>query len=429
MNRLLKTLAGLTALSLTACLGETVAYTGPEVCPGFYDDLPVVTPPASASAPLSTISKESVENSNEFALKFYLANSKENRKNVCVSPFSVSSVLAMIANGDTGVGRDEILTLLGFEASESGLNTLNTYYQTLLSNLPNIEEGVTCNFTNTLWCDPMLHPINKSFMQTIADHYYACKVDIAPGGESGKDAINRFVSQNTNGLINEFLKSPLNIDLAFLNTSYFKADWSAPFSKDKTAKGDFHDIDYKTQKIYFMMTNAFAKYAQTEDGTEAVRLNYGKQQQLSMTLILPTTQINHVALDEVLTTENVRQINSNLNYCDIIVKLPKFEVELNSNTFEILKDLGLEEVCTGKASFDMISENAPFVLKNFVHAAKLKVDEDGTEAAAASLGGCWTSVGDEKPPREIVFNRPFIFYIQENTTGSILFIGSVKTFS
>lgn len=432
MNRFLKTLAGITALSLTACLGETVDYAGPEICPG-VPDVPIFYPPEMASAPLTTISQESVENSNEFALKFYLANSKECHGNVCVSPFSVGSVLAMIANGGTGVGRDEILTLLGFEASESGLNALNTHYQTLLSNLPNIEEGISCKFTNSLWCDPMKHPINESFMQTISDHYYAGKIDFAPGGESGKEAINRFVSKNTNGLIKEFLTSPLDIELAFLNTSYFKAGWSYPFFKDKTSKEDFHDIDYKKQNIDFMVNRAILEYAQTEDGTEAVRLNYGDKRQFSMTLILPTTQINHVALDEVLTADNVRQINSNLKHMDIVVKLPKFEVELNNpNTLRILKEIGLEEVCTGKALFSMISENNPFFLKCFVHATKLKVDEEGTEGAAASLGGMdYASPGDEihQKPRKIVFDRPFIFYIQEKTTGSILFIGSVKTFS
>ncbi|MDE6693384.1 MAG: hypothetical protein K2K05_08365 [Muribaculaceae bacterium] len=432
MNRFLKTLAGITALSLTACLGETVDYTGPEICPGF-PDVPVFYPPEMASAPLSTITQESVENSNEFALKFYLANSKECRGNVCVSPFSVGSVLAMIANGGTGTGRDEILSLLGFEESESGLNALNTHYQTLLSNLPNIEEDISCKFTNSLWCDPTLHPINESFMQTISGHYYAGKVDFAPGGESGKAAINEFVSKNTNGLIREFLSSPLDIDLAFLNTSYFKAGWTYPFFKDKTSKEDFHDIDYKKQKTDFMVNRAILEYAQTEDGTEAVRLNYGNKRQFSMTLILPTTLINHVALDEVLTTENVRQINSNFKHMDMKVKLPKFDVGLNNpNTIDILREMGLEQVCTGKAFFSMISENKPFFLKCFVHAAKLKVDEEGTEGAAASLGGMdYASPGDEIPqkPLEIVFNRPFIFYIQENTTGSILFIGSVKTFS
>lgn len=429
MNSFLKTFAGIMALSLASCLGETVDYTGPEICPGFTD-VPILYPPEMASAPLSTVSSESVEGSNEFALNFYLASSKECHGNVCVSPFSVSSVLAMIANGSTGTGRDEILTLLGFEASASGLNALNTHYQTLLSNLPNIEDGISCNFTNSLWCDPMQHSINESFMHTISDYHYAGRVDFAPGGESGKELINRFVSLNTNGLIKEFLSSPLDIDLAFLNTTYFKAGWSEPFSKDNTSKGDFYDIDHKKQETDFMRNNALMGYVRTDDGSEAVRLDYGESRQFSMTFILPTTQINHVALDEVLTADNIRQINNDMIYEYLSLKLPKFELEFNNpNTMKILEEIGLEQVCSGIAFFDKISDD-PFYLNCFIHATKLKVDEEGTEGAAASLGGMETAVGPgSEKPHEIVFDRPFIFYIQESTTGSILFIGSVKTFS
>ncbi len=220
------------------------------------------------------------------------------------------------------------------------------------------------------------------------------------------------------------------MELAFLNTSYFKAGWSEPFFKDLTTKGEFLDINYKKQKPNFMVNSSIMEYARTDDGTEAVRLYYGERRQFSMTFILPTTQINHVALDEALTADNLRQINTGMTYEPLILKLPKFEVELNnSNTMKILEEIGLEQVCTGKAYFDNISDDI-FFLSCFVHAAKLKVDEEGTEAAAASLGGMLNS-GSMNPqnPREIVFNRPFIFYIQEKTTGSILFIGSVKTFS
>lgn len=434
MNRFLKTFLSISTLSLVACNGETVDYTKQEEKPEINTEIPEVAPPIMASAPLNTISHEDVENLNEFALKFYLANSEMTHSNVCVSPFSVGSVLGMIANGSNGIGRNEILTLLGFDASEKGMTTLNTHYQTLLSNLPNIEEDITCNFTNTVWFDPSCYSITNPFKQTITDHYYANEIGISPRGETGREAINQFVSKNTNGLIDRFLSEPLQINMAFLNTSYFKAGWSDGFSKELTTKDIFNDIDYKEQKTDFMSQQGYLQYAQTNDGTEAVRLFYGNTRQLSMTLILPTTNINHVALDEVITSDNLLQINKNLKYEALILKLPKFEVELNNaNTLEILRKIGLEEVCTGKALFNMIVENSSFILKCFVHAAKIKVDEDGTEGAAASLGELIVSAGpggdDTYKPREIVFNRPFIFYIQENTTGSILFIGSVKTFS
>ncbi len=224
---------GFLSLMIVSCTGEKVDYaeppvvTPPEVIPPevaeLPTDLPDVTTPDQATAPLSAIPSETIAKLNEFSLKFYLANSEGGNKNVCVSPFSVGTVLGMIANGDDGASRNEILKTLGLEQNEAGLNELNGYYQTLISNLPNIEEGISCDVTNTKWCDPFAIRIRKSFMQTIMDSYYAYGIGINPGGVTGQKAINEFVDKNTNGLIKNFLTSSLTISLAFLYTLYFKA--------------------------------------------------------------------------------------------------------------------------------------------------------------------------------------------------------------
>lgn len=349
-----------------------------------------------------------------------------------MSPLSVGAVLGMIANGDDGAGCNEILKMLGFEESEAGLSALNSYYQTLISNLPNIEEEVSCDLTNTMWCDPLAFRIRKSFMQAITDSYYAYGVGINPGGENGRKAINEFVDKSTNGLIRNFLASPLEISLAFLNTIYFKAGWSQGFEECATSKRLFLDIDGKEKETDFMFRCDMTEYARTEDGTEAVRLNYGTKGQFSMTCILPSPSINHIPLDEALTSDNIRSINRLMKAEYVMLRLPKFEIESNNTkTIDILKNLGLKSVCSGHP-FGLMAADEDFFLICFIHAAKLKVDEDGTEGAAVSLGGMDNSVGpggEESSIREIVFDRPFIFYIQENTTGTILFIGSVKTFS
>ncbi len=188
MNRLLFSLTGcLLSLMIASCSGEIVDYTTPEAnTPGNAGNsgnqespvMPEVTPPSAASAPLSSIDSENINNFNDFSLKFYLATSGHGKENVCVSPFSVGSVLGMIANGDNGEARDEILKVMGFEESEKGMDALNSYYQILLSNLPNIDKDIICNITNTLWIDPMEYVIRKSFMQTLSDHYYAYLIGI-----------------------------------------------------------------------------------------------------------------------------------------------------------------------------------------------------------------------------------------------------------
>lgn len=449
MNRLSSAFASATlGVLIVSCSGETVDYSEPAVVNpkpseptepaeptvDLSSELPEVTLPTMAAAPLSTIPSEAVAGFNDFSWKFYLANSAQSHGNVCVSPFSVGAVLGMIANGDDGAARNEILKMLGFEESDAGLTVLNAYYQTLLSNIPNLEEGISCDVTNTLWCDPLTYRIRKSFMDAITDSYYAYGIGISPSGSSGQKAINGFVEKNTNGLIKDFLKEPLDVSLAFLNTLYFKAGWTQCFEKDYTSKDWFVDIDGQEKEVDFMWGFDIAQYAKTEDGTQAIRLNYGdrlnfgESAPFSMTCILPSSEINHIALDEVLTEDNIKNINKNMKYRPTIVKLPKFEIESNNpHTIDILRDLGLENVCSRLSSFGRIAASGEFFLTCFIHATKLKVDEDGTEGAAASFGEM--NSGGPHGEIPVVFNRPFIFYIQENTTGAILFIGSVKTFS
>ncbi|MDE5871503.1 MAG: hypothetical protein K2H22_06160 [Muribaculaceae bacterium] len=442
MNRLSSAFAtSILGLLIVSCTGETVDYTEPTVTPPESSEptvelsgkLPDVAPPSVASAPLISIPADAIEGFNDFSRKFYLANSERSHDNVCVSPLSVGAVLGMIANGDDGVGRNEILKMLGFEESEGGLQALNAYYRTLLSNLPNIEEDITCNVTNTIWCDPSSFRIRKSFMQTITDSYYAYGIGITPGGVNGQKVINEFVDKNTNGLIKDFLSSPLNISLAFLNTFYFKAGWSQGFVEYATSKRPFLDIDGKEKDTDFMFRCDWTEYARTEDGTQAIRLNYGTQGQFSMTCVLPSSRINHTPLDEALTSDNIRSINSGMKEEYVMMWLPKFEIESNNQkTLDVLKALGMENICSGRYVFGRIAASEDFSLTCFIHATRLKVDENGTEGAAVSLGGMDNSPGpgfEETSIREVVFDRPFIFYIQENTTGAILFIGSVKTFS
>lgn len=445
MNRFFSAFtAAIASMLIVSCTGETVDYSKPPVTPSVTppeetespevtelpEEMPDVTTPTVASAPLSSIPAETIENFNDFSLRFYLANSAESHNNVCVSPLSVGAVLGMIANGDNGAARDGILKMLGFEESEAGLNALNAYYQTLISNLPNIEEDIACDVTNTLWCDPLNYRIRKSFMQVITDSYYAYGIGISPSGEAGRNAINEFVGKNTHGMIDNFLTSPLQIDLAFLNTLYFKAAWTYGFDQTMTSKRAFLDIDGKEKETDFMWRCDMTEYAMTDDGTEAIRLNYGINGQFSMTCILPSSRINHVTLDEALAADNFTAISENMKKEEyMIVRLPRFEVEMNnSNTLDILRSIGLN----AGDKFNLITDKSDFYLSCFIHATKIKADENGTEGAAVSLGGMDESAGPgdaNNHIREIVFDRPFIFCIRENTTGTILFIGSVKTFS
>lgn len=420
-------------LMLASCTSEDSMYvnTDSQTCPGSsFFDVPV-TSPSEASAPLIGISNTEIEGTNNFAVNFYLANSKGTSENVCVSPFSVGNVLGMIANGDNGESRDEILSLLGFEKSSSGMEALNIYYQTLLSNLPNLDE-TTCVFTNSLWRDNFV-PVYSDFSNIISKYFYAVDIPFGPSGEEGKEAINRFVRTNTRGLIENFLDFPIDASIAFLNTAYFKGSWKYPFEKDLTDKGVFMNSDMSESKVDFMHSLAKCEYAKTEYGYEAIRLPLGENgANFYMTFMLPSTEANRPSTnpDEVFDKNLLEEFDETFKQEMILLTLPKFEASTkNGNTIDILKAMGLEKVCDPSVGIpNIVDYHDPFFLNCFIHASKLIVNEDGTEGAAASLGGMDESTGPDMPNgiREITFDRPFGFMIQERTTGAILFIGSVK---
>lgn len=409
-------------LFLTACGGDDVLYTNmePVICPG-VDILTVpVTPPSEVSAPLSDISENSVNGTNSFAVNLYLRSSAETNDNVCISPFSIENVLGMLANGDDGETRDEILDVLGFDKGESGLACMNAYYRTLLSNLPNLDD-TSCIFTNSLWYDPCI-PIYSDFSKTIAKYFYAVNMPMSPAGEIGKEAINKFVKANTRGLIDNFLETPIRSTVALMNTAYFKGQWKNPFDKGLTLEKEFTNLDYSSSRVMFMNSTMECDYARIEDGTEAIRMPYGKEgENFSMTLILPSSLINHVPLDEAFLGDNLKRLYEKFKEETVVLSLPKFEVEYKDNHMvDLLCKMGLAKTFDSCFGFNNIVEYPlPFYLDCFIHATKLIVDEDGTEGAAVSIGG-------GNGIQIINFDRPFIFLLQENTTGAILFIGSVK---
>ena len=410
----------LSLFAFIACQNDALTDYGYTVCPEqsiLTDPLPQ---PQSPSAPLSHIGKDAVDGTNRFALDFYRASSKTTGDNIFVSPFSVGNVLGMLANGDDGESRDEILSLLGFEQNEEGLAKLNEFHSILLSNLPNLDD-TSCLFTNSVWHDYFI-PLYQDFLLKINRSYYAADINISPQGYMGREFINQFVETNTMGLIKNFLDGPIDASVAFLNTAYFKGKWETPFNKSLTADDFFLNQDYSESKVPFMLADIECDYARAQDGTEAIRLPYGKDGgHFSMILLLPSDQINHVPLDEALDNDNLTQLKDGFSKKPMIVSLPKFDVTYkNDDTMEILKEMGIQKTCDSRIGFPLIVDyKDPFFLDCFIHAGRIIVDEDGTEGASSSLGS-------GNGVQSIVFNRPFCFIIQENTTGAILFIGSVR---
>ncbi|MDE5871545.1 MAG: hypothetical protein K2H22_06375 [Muribaculaceae bacterium] len=413
-----------TIIAGIACLGLLSACSNEADIPE-YDD--IKTNPVKAiwpDRPLKAIGTNNALKANEFATELFRKAYAKERGNTCISPASVFLTLAMTANADDGECRDEILDILGYDTGETGLNELNAYSNALLVEVPDFNGDTQCGFTNSLWHSPYFNLL-PSFTDNLKEIFGAADVEIWLGDEKGRNAINQFVEENTRGMIKEFLKVPLQTDLGILNTTYFKGTWKQKFDEKHTSKGNFQNLDGSSSRTNFMTLTDMMEYSYSDYAT-SVRLPYAGER-YTMTLIMPDEDIEFNDMLRDLDGKHINDVTSRSRVGKVELKLPRFQQESNSNIIRILKEMGLDRTCFPGI---MKATGSPLELQTFQHAVKIIVNEKGTEGGAASLGGFYgTSLPNPEamPAEHISFDRPFIYMIQDNISGTVLFMGAVTS--
>ncbi len=372
---------------------------------------------------LSVIGMDNASKANDFATSLLKTIAATNQGNTSISPASIFCTLAMMANGDDGECRDEILSLLGYSDGPEGLLEINKYSNALLAEATDFNGATQCGFTNSLWHHSSCQLL-PAFTDELKKIFGAADFPIWLGDEAGRMAVNEFVEVHTRGMITEFLKQPLLVDLGILNTTYFKGTWKQKFDKKNTKEAAFHNVDGSTSKVPFMTLTDYIAHADA-DGIKAVRLPYAGDRYM-MTLIQPDETVGIENLVESFSKSTLDDITSSFHPDEVELRLPKFEDELNMNILECLKQLGLWHTC--KKGLQKVG-TYPFVLTNFIHAVKIKVDEEGTEGGAATMAGLLNSAypGDTQKPILIEFDHPFIYIIRDNISGTILFTGIINS--
>ncbi|MDE7349851.1 MAG: serpin family protein [Muribaculaceae bacterium] len=383
------------------------------VCPGFGDE------PWQDARPLKEIASDNIGKSTDFASSLFKTVYSGENGNVCVSPLSVFSTFAMMANGDSGESRNEILGILGYDKSPGGLHELNVYCNALMTEVPMLNGESQCGFTNSLWYHPDLR-LQSDFAADIRMIFGASLFPIYLGDESGRIKINEFVSAHTNGMIPEFLSSPIEVRLAFLNTTYFKAQWKTEFDSKLTSKGVFRNLDGSRSEAQFMYMQDELTYCQA-DGIRGVCLPYSGDR-YTMTLLQPENETGFDFMLDNLDAGTLKKLDASASREDVALRLPKFETEINISMLDYLRKIGFNNVCS--RGIDKAADEKLY-LTQFIHAVKIIVDEDGTEGAAASLAGMDNAAG---PGLGIAFDRPFVYIIRDTISDAILFIGTVTAF-
>ena len=357
-----------------------------------------------------------VKGSTDFSFRLF----KETRGDInqVISPLSVTYALGMLNNGAAGVTREEICQTLGF--GETGADGINAFCRKMLTELPALDEQTKVMLSNAIFLNQPRYFLPEFL--NIAHSYYEAETqarDFADG--ETMDVINQWASEHTMGMIKQvFNKTTFNPLAAsyLLNAVYFKGVWTLKFDKDETKDEVFNG---KETVPMMHMTN-YLPYTENDD-YQALALPYGNEA-YRMTVLLPR---EGKSIDNVLATLNADTWLYRLQWmgeAEVDVKLPRMDITTNQDLVETMKALGMP------SAFDPLTAdipnyiNVPQYISNMFQVARIKMDEEGTEAAAVTV----IETADSGIPHEPEFyefhaDRPFLYVISERSTGTILFIG------
>ncbi len=372
---------------------------------------------------LTKVQEDMVIGNNGFAFDLLEAVSEDGEfsgKDFMVSPLSVSILLGALDNGATGLTSEEILTAIGFEGCT--VNDINEYCRAILQGCPGVDDLVKVKMANAVMVKDIIN-LKKGFSDALTT-YYDAYVRSMKFDKAALDEINGWCKEQTEGLIPKILDNiPERALLIALNSIYFKGDWAEKFDKENTRKAVFTNIEGTTGNVSMMHIKDSFRYS-SNDLWETVRLPYGNGS-YSMYVLLPKEgySISDVigSLDSGSWTEEKKRMNEMM----VDLKLPSFVTESNIDLRKIMKSLGMKKAFSpSEAEFDEMFEDisSETYLGLLKHVSKIIVNEEGTEAAAVTVGGmCGTSV----LPRDVTFHadRPFIYLIQEQSSNAIFFIG------
>ncbi|MDR2042621.1 MAG: serpin family protein, partial [Tannerella sp.] len=277
---------------------------------------------------------------------------------------------------------------------------------------------------NSIWIAEEL-PVLDAFKEVNQTYFDADVLDFDPDDLAGTvKRINEWCSEKTQGLIPELLDKTDESVMYLLNALYFKGSWSLPFDKSQTGEAPFSNLNGSTATLPTMQQTVPLKYAKTEM-FELVELPYGNAA-FGMALLLPATGVSVASLVEELDTAAWNNALSKLSQTSIDIRLPRFKVEYGRTLNEDLKTLGMTSMFSEKADFSLISPSLLSVSKVKQKTA-LEVNEEGAEGAAATVIEIDVIMPSEPvQPYVLAFDRPFVYFIKEKSTGSIVFAGIIQ---
>jgi serpin B len=380
------------------------------------------------SNPSSTTDQVAVvEGNNAFATDLY-AQLRKRDGNLFFSPESISTAFAMAYAGARGTTAEQMAATLHYTLPPEKLHPA---MGALLAGLNGPHAGYQLRVADALWAEKDFTFLDDFLKLTSSDYGAGFnRVDFKGSSEAVRATINQWVEEKTEDKIKDLLPAGSvtpTTRLVLTNAIYFKGDWQAQFDKAQTKDEDFHVSAAQTVKTPLM--HLTSKLGYFNGGTfQTVDIPY-KSGELSMIVLLPNDEGGLPALEKSFTSANAKQWLSQLRPgSKIVLTLPKFKMTQQFQLGGTLSAMGMSTAfARGAADFSGMTGKRDLWISAAIHKAYIDVNEEGTEAAAAT-GIVMRSMIAARPEPPIVFraDHPFLFLIRDNHSGAILFIGRVN---
>ncbi|MBU0638883.1 MAG: serpin family protein [Planctomycetes bacterium] len=378
--------------------------------------------PVAVAQPAASDSSVLVTGNTQFALDLY-DQVRSEEGNLFFSPYSISTALAMTYAGARGETARQMSDVLHLPPDQVGLHPA---FAALEARVKAAGSDAHCalHVANSLWGQQGYGFLDE-FLSLNKQHYGAAfhEVDFVGAPEEARRRISAWIAEQTQQLIKEMLR-PGDLDtddvLALVNALYFKGDWASQFDPRHTENAPFHASAKSTVEVPMMSQTA--QFARATTGQlEILELPYAGER-LSMVVLLPKERDGLAAVEKALSADNLARWLGELRPRTVRVGLPRFKLDLRVDLTLTLAGMGMPDAFSaGKADFSGMTGGRDLFIGMVLHQARIDVNEEGTEAAAATV----VKMKRSAIPDAFVADHPFLFLIRDTRTGSILFLGRV----
>jgi serpin B len=374
-----------------------------------------------------------VPGNNTFAIDLYQQLKESKQNNLFVSPYSISSAMAMTSMGASGETKNEIDKVLHFNRDPSALATsFSVLNDQIITAKDKPEAFPLVTLANGMWMQ-VERPFMPEFVDTL-DHYFKSGIyalNFAENPEPSRQEINQWVEDRTNRKITDLFPAGSITDkthLVIASAIYMQAPWKIPFEKENTT----HEMFFydEVMSLVEMMNTTSAFRFMKNDAFALLEMPYGLEKggkaELAMLVFLPNDMNGLAKLEQGLSADKLKNWMDQMDYTDVQVRFPKFKLSYDASLKAVLSEMGMPLAFTDGADFSGISGARDLAIDDVVHKAYIDIDEKGTEAAAATgVVVSLTSLVEESdvPPYYFLADHPFLFMIVDKTTDSILFMG------